>query len=313
MKQIFFLLALILLNITAAFADEEVPALKDCPRAQMLPKEASEDNRRIACNIPEDLQEQVTLSQFFGGLLRLHDIAAWQTTDSLKEAGAFKKKNIPGQPVGWLTFNDEEKNIINVRYYAVKGGNTSRFAEADLDLKSMKATNNKLLNDSISATTDELNQLTALSTVKSLKLLNCTGPFNSIVLPFTNGDAEEIRVYLFSPWTDKLAPLGGHHLVRVSKDGKNIISQYSQTRSCINNDNAALRRKDLTALMITHLTSDTPTEMHVFLSMQYKKPIYVMSISNGITWSVDGNKISLVDRRDGKKAYEPSTKKVAEK
>ena len=64
MKQIFFLLALILLNITAAFADEEVPALKDCPRAQMLPKEASEDNRRIACNIPEDLQEQVDLMDF---------------------------------------------------------------------------------------------------------------------------------------------------------------------------------------------------------------------------------------------------------
>ncbi len=308
MNKIFFSVAMMLLGTSAVFADETKPERSDCPRAQMLPKEASDDNRRIVCNIPEDLQEQVTLSQFFGGQLRIHDLAAWMTTDSLKEAGAFKKKNVPGRMVGWLTF--EEKNLVRVGYYAVKDGVTYRFSEADLDLKSLKAGNNRLLNETAVATQEELGRLGALNTAKSQQLLNCTGPFNSIVLPFTSGNTEETRVYLFSPWTDKIAPLGGHHLIRVDKDGKNVLSQYSQTRSCINNDNAALRNKELAMIMVTHLTSDAPTEMHVFLSMQYKKPIYVMTISNGITWIIDGYKISVVDRRDGKKPHEVSSKNI---
>ena len=311
MKKIFFFLAVMLLSTSSVFADEEMPELKDCERAQTLPKEASEDTRRIACNIPEDLQEQVMSSQFFGGLLRIHDIAAWQTTDLLKEAGAFKEKNIPGQMQGWLTFN--EPDSINVRYFAKKGNEIVAFTQADLDKSSMKAINNEIFKTPIPATERELTMLRALNTAKTRKLLNCSGPFNSVVIPFKVADKEEIRIYLFSPWINDTAPLGGHHLLLASKDGSEITNLYSQTNSCVNFDPKALSDKNLKLLGISHLTSDTPTEMHVFMSLQYKKPIMVGTASNGVTWKVDGNKISLLSRKDGKKLFEPSTKTPEDK
>ncbi len=311
MIKIFFYSIVMLLGTSPVIADEEAPELKDCPRAQMLPKEANGGDRRIACNIPEDLQEQVGLSQYFGGQLRMHDSAAWLTTDSLKEAGAFKAKKLPGPMQGWLTF--EEGNSINVRYYAKKENEIVAFARADLDKVSVKAGNNEILKTPIAATEAELAMLAALSAAKSLKLLNCTGPFNSVVLPFSNKNQKEIWVYLFSPWTNKVAPLGGHHLLRYSEDGKNLISQYSQTKGCINNDNTHIDDKSMAALMITHITSDTPTEMHVFMSLQYRKPIYVMTINNGITWLVERNKISVLERRDGKKFFERSTQRAKDK
>jgi hypothetical protein len=307
MNKIFLLLVTVFFFAPAAYGVEETPELTDCARAEKLPKDAGADSRRIACNIPEDLQESVTLAQFFGGTIRMHDIAAWLTTDSLKEAGAFKENKIPGKMLGWLTF--EKENLINIRYFVKKDEQVFVFAQADLDKLKVKAINNEVLPNLLPASEAELSMLRALDTAKSKELLNCTGPFNSVVLPFTNDNKKEIRVYLFSPWTDKSAPMGGHHLIRMSEDGQEIISQYSQTKGCINNDNSALRDKNMAALMISHLTSDTPTEMHVFMSLQYKKPIYVMTINNGITWSVEGKKISVLDRRDGKKPLAASTKR----
>lgn len=308
MNKIFLLLAPILLCSSMAFAKEQQPELKDCPRAQAMPKDADDESRRIACNIPEDLQETVAMSELFGGMLRMHDIAAWLTTDSLKAAGAFDENKIQGKMRGWLTV--DKGNLINVRYFVQKDENVFVFAQADLNAIKVKAINNEILKESVPASNDELAMLSALDLAKSKQLLNCTGPFNSVVVPFTYDGKEEIRVYLFSPWTDKLAPMGGHHLIRVSEDGKQIISQYSQTKGCINNENAAMADKSMSALMISHITSDTPTEMHAFLSLQYRKPIFVITVNNGITWMVEGKKISVLDRQDGKKPFEQSSKKT---
>lgn len=311
MKEIFLLLATAFFFVSTANAAEETPELTDCARAERLPKDAGADSRRIACNIPEDLQESVTLSEFFGGSIRTHDIAAWLTTDSLKKAGAFKENKIPGAALGWLTF--EKENLINVRYFARKDERVFVFAQADLDRVNVKVINNEVLANLLPASETELAMLRALDTAKSKELLNCAGPFNSVVLPFTNDNKNEIRVYLFSPWTNKIAPLGGHHLIRVSEDGNEIINLYSQTNACVNFDPNALSHKDLKFLGISHLTSHTPTEMHVFMSLQYKKPIMVDTVNNGITWKVEGKKISVLNRRDGKKPFEASTKRSEDK
>lgn len=307
MNKIFFLLAPMLLCSSIAFSKERQTELKDCPRSQSMPMEVDDESRRIACNIPEDLQESVAMAELFGGMLRIHDIAAWLTTDSLKAAGAFEENKIPGPIRGWLT--SDKGNLINVRYFVQKDDKVFVLAQADLDISKMKATNNEVFKELVPASEDELASLSALDLAKSRQLLNCTGPFNSVVIPFTYADKKEIRVYLFSPWTDKLAPMGGHHLIRVNEDGKQVISQYSQTKGCINNENTAMADKRMEALMISHITSDTPTEMHAFLSLQYRKPIFVITVNNGITWRVEGKKIYVVDRQDGKKTFEPSSKK----
>jgi hypothetical protein len=275
-------------------------------RSQSLKKNASKSAKRIACNIPSDLQEKIAHAETIGIELRKHDLAAWKTSDALINAKAFK--SVPGEMQGWLSF--DAANAINVRYFAKNKDAIGVFAEAGMDLKTLQSDKGNIFPALRPASNQELAMLQARRNAFSAKRLNCSDtPFNSIILPFEGKDkqigSEEIHVYLLSPWTDRNAPLGGHHLIKFKAGGKEIISEFSQTKVCVNND--PKKFKNTAAFMVSHINSDAPTEMHVFMSLQYKKPIYVLTPANQITWKVEDGGIYLEDRKDAKKATEPST------
>jgi hypothetical protein len=303
MKKIFFMLfgvsVLSLLATTQCLAIETESIA--CLQANALPATASAEARRIACNIPADLQQQVESAELIGIQLRKHDMAAWLTSDALRGRGAFKK--VPGELQGWLAVESEQSIIV--RYYVKKDGAMFVFAEASMGLNSFKSDQGTTYLPLRPASVEELAMLSArVAAIKSNKL-NCSEPFNSVIIPFTENDQKEIRVYLFSPWTETIAPIGGHHLIKFKPDGKEVISEYSQTNTCLNFDPRLLSTMD--SFTTLHTTSDTPTEIHIFLSLQYRKPIYVTTTSNGITWKVDINRIRVVSRGDGKSSFEPST------
>jgi len=47
------------------------------------------------------------------------------------------------------------------------------------------------------------------------------------------------------------------------------------------------------AFVVSHLTSETPTQFHVFMSLSYGKPIHVTTVDNKLLWVVDGGKIRI--------------------
>jgi hypothetical protein len=265
-----------------------------CAQADALPKTADKEARRIACNIPSNLQEQVTQAQIIGAQIRRHDIAAWTTTDALKLSGAFK--DVPGEMQGWLSVESEQSIIV--RYYTKKDNAMYVFAEASMGLKSFKSDRGIRYSPLRPASATEMASLKARNLALHSKNLNCSDPFNSVILPFTENNTPILRTYLFSPWTDNKAPLGGHHLLKIKADGSEMLSQYSLTKTCINYNPNLIEKMD--SFMLTHLTSDTPNEMHVFMSLQYQKPIFITTVSNGLNWKVDRAKIQLLARKDGK-------------
>jgi hypothetical protein len=272
----------------------------NCAMANAMPKTADKEARRIACNIPHNLQEQVTKAEAIGAQIRRHDIAAWTTTDALKLAGAFK--NVPGEIQGWLSVESEQSIIV--RYYTQKNNAMYVFAEASMGLKSFKSDRGISYSPLRPASETEIASLKARKLALTAKNLDCSDPFNSVILPFTENNAPMLRVYLFSPWTDNKAPLGGHHLIKIKADGSEIISQYSLTKTCLNFNPDILDGMD--SFMVTHLSSDSPNEMHVFMSLQYQKPIFVTTPSNGLNWKVDRARIQLLNRADGKALNEDS-------
>jgi hypothetical protein len=274
-----------------------------CELATKLPKEANEEARRIACNIPSDLQTKVANAESVGVQLRKHYLAGWVTADALRTAGAFK--SIPGDVKGWLAVESEQSIIV--RYYLKKDGAVFVFAEASMGLNSLQSDRGIRYLPMRPASEQELALLLARDAAMNAKKLNCSDSFKSVVLPFKNGESDEIRVYLFSPWTETKAPIGGHHLITFKQDGKQMIDEFSLTQACVNYDPKLLDYT--TSFTVAHDTSDAPTEMDVFLSLLYRKPIYITTASNGITWKVDINRIHLVSRGDGKKPFEPSTRK----
>lgn len=50
------------------------------------------------------------------------------------------------------------------------------------------------------------------------------------------------------------------------------------------------------AAFTTHLLSDTPTEFHVFVSLKYKKAVYIVS-KIGI-WKVERGRITFIEKRE---------------
>jgi hypothetical protein len=119
-------------------------------------------------------------------------------------------------------------------------------------------------------------------------------PFNTIVLPPTFPQAP-ILVYFLTPQTEtNTFPLGGHYLVTVMPDGS-VASIRPFTKSCAP---MAIdgKGKPPAALVITHLLDPTPTEIHVFSSLDMHLPLYVVTTQNEKIWAVEGSRIRLVDQ-----------------
>ena len=285
----------------AAQGPAESPAVPrtDCEQAHAMPAEADEDSRRIACEIPTKYQQDVSMAEFIGRTIRMHDVAAWLTTDALVEKGVFKR--VEGEGRGWLT--TAKDNRIEVRYFREHRGRVEAFATAALDVASMKALDARTLSPAEPATERELRLMKARNTaLKTPDLSVCTNHApNTVVFEFDEDGREEILVFIMSAWkSNREAPLGGFHMFRYSADGETLQSQYSQTRSCplADLDEKLPGNAEAASLAVTHLTSATPTMFHVFMNLQYRQPLYVITTQNALHWRVEQGRIHLV-QRDG--------------
>lgn len=263
----------------------------DCEAARKLPAEVDAAARRIACEIPADYREDVSRAEALGTILRRHDIAAWLTSDSLNAAGALS--SLPGEPAGWLS--EENGDRVDVRYFARADGRTVAFAQSSLPLRTpLAARDSRRLDPPQPASERELRLLAAIKLARAQSMTYCANaPPNTVAIEWSEPEQPaQILVFLMSPWTDDSLPLGGHALLRVSRDGSRVLERFEQTRSCVNLDPRELEKVE--ALTIGHLTSDTPTCFHAFMSLQYRKPIYVTTVRNRLLWKIEDGRIRLL-------------------
>lgn len=281
-------------------ASAAATATHDCEDARLLPADAGDDARRITCTIPEKYRYDVTMAEFVGIRIRLHDMAAWLTTDALQQARAFE--DMPGQGRGWLTRMDDES--VEVRYFNEYEGVVVAIASASLDIQSAKARDARKLEPPGPATAREARLMRARTLALEADGLFLCSPRlpNVAIFEMDDRGKSEILVFVMSAWLDPAkSPLGGYHMLRINHDATQVIDHYSQTDSC---SAADLGDDKLTELAVTHTTSMTPTMFHVFMGLQYGRPIVVSTTQNGLSWRVDGGQVSLQPRRDdvGKQA-----------
>lgn len=297
-------LALLLALPLVATAEDAPAKTPDCEDAKKLPADADEESRRLACEIPAEFREDVYFAEFFGGQMRRHDIAAWVTTDALRDIGAFE--GVEGAGRGWLTRDADDR--IEVRYFRERDFIVDAFAQADLDLATVKAVRARRLQPTQLPTADEQALLRASALAMARDGLRCSDQVNTIIFPFTRENRREIRVYVMSAWNGGDFVFGGHQQVTVSGDGEAVTGGYEHTRACLP---IAPQGKSIpggathVATMVSHLTSPTPNEFHVFLSLQHRMPIYVSTAANKLLWKVDGVRITLESGIDDKEASAP--------
>ena len=293
MRQAPVLLALLLLALAAprasAVQDDAAtgaPRPLPCPQAAVLPPTASEQDIRITCEIPGPFRLAVQDAERNGASLRFLDIAGWLSTDALKEKQAFA--DAPGEPLGWLVVPTGAGYAVPY-FTRLQDGSLAAFAEARMGPKGV--TRASALSPPRPATAEETRWLAARALALAAPGLRCTKAVNAIVVPAGPGANADILVHVNAAWSAEAAPLGGFEQFRISHDGTRILSREAHTRACLNL--AASEAAKAGALAVTDLRNTTPNAVHVLLSLQYARPLHVLTLRNGRLWTVDKGRIRV--------------------
>lgn len=258
----------------------------DCGDAAALPQAASHDDRRIACTIPAEYRFDVSIAEYIGKTIRRHDMAAWLTTDAVRDAGHFDA--IPGEGRGWLT--EERDDSIWTGYFAEADGKLSVFAEARMYWEPFGARDVQAPSPLREASDNQRRRLHALTLARAQPYNICTDAnYNTVTFGFEEDGEARILVFLMPPMEDKRIQLGGYHMFRVSADGSRILDHFAQTKGCVEMATDDLERSEY--LVVSHDLSATPTMFHVFMSLQYRKPLLVLTTQNGLLWRVENGSI----------------------
>lgn len=280
-------------SLLLALATASLTPPAECADARALPAEADARSRRVACTIPERYRSDVLLAEVLGAELRLHDSAAWLTTDALKGAGAIGTSLPQGwEGRGWTTRRTGAG--VRVDYVARVSGADASYASAELRLEPWGVVDAQAHAPPRALDPRQQRLLRARDLALDVDgLFVCTPhPPNIVAFEWEDADGPQILVFLLSAWVDD-APLGGFHMVRVDADATRVIDHFAQTKSCVVAPRDGFASSP--GLVVSHLTSAAPTLFHVFLSLQYRKPIHVATQQNGRTWQVRQGRISLVD------------------
>lgn len=129
---------------------------------------------------------------------------------------------------------------------------------------------------------------------RSKKFKPFTDRYNTVVLPAKLIGTKGWLVYLLAASTkaDEIVA-GGHYRVLVSYSGKKVlkVEPLSKTFFVIKKPEETEKKK-LVGPYMSHLVTDCPFEIHVFLSLLHKTPLFVGT--NTGAWQVNGEEINFL-------------------
>ncbi len=112
----------------------------------------------------------------------------------------------------------------------------------------------------------------------------------AVVLP---PHEDGIEAYLFvQPDDVGDIVVGVHHRLRLSADGRTVLAQTPLSRAPLVIPGA--NGTPAFDIVLTHMLGDTPSEVHVYLSLKHAVALDIITASNEEHWQIDGERISLL-------------------
>lgn len=250
-------------------------------------------------SVPKKYRSAVIRAQAYGRLLYRDDMAAWVSTDAIVAKGLTQKYKATA--TGWIAEGQDVKgDNWDVVYTEKRGGKLSAFADVGVHFGSGEPQVQVQEHEPARPLSEreEAMQKLRIKTLKG-KWLRCAPRYNYATSFRVEESQEWIVVDLLPARTQAdVFPLGGFHEFRYSLSADTPVQHFSQTKGCpISKNKDAQAIKGFT---LTHLTSETPTQFHVFMSLSYAKPLFVLTVKNHLIWSVENGKIRLVGNADEK-------------
>lgn len=226
-----------------------------------------------------------------GQLLYDYDQAAWHSTDTLVAAlGDPGRAGIRGYIV------EPQAGGLRVTYYGLTLAGAVPVYVADF--ADGKVAGGRVIptDERKPLTVAQMRLIKAREVAAKADVKRCSSkPFNTVVLPAANAGGP-VDVYLLTPQAAAGSyPIGGHHRLIVSAEGK-LLKSRTFANTCIALEASPTAKEQTVALVVTHLLDPIPTEIHVFTSLASRLPLGV-STKDGKMWWVAGSSICYDARK----------------
>jgi len=215
------------------------------------------------------------------------DVAAARATDALL---ALSDGRPPDGLVGWIVV--EEGDAQRVRFLTGTADAPHAFKDVVVDARLQAGPVTDAADPDLSP--DEIARFAARNTAASgIGALRCAARYNAVVLK--NPDGDGWLVWLLAATSQaNIVPMGGHYRFQVSADGRTVNRREQLSGSCLDMDKRqAMQGGQVVGLVTNVIVAPRPLEVHVFLSLLNRVPIYVMADQK--LWAVDGARIQQVE------------------
>jgi hypothetical protein len=246
----------------------------------------------LAATVPAELQGPVQSSARLGMTLYVHDAAASRATDALLNHGELSKHD---QVRGWLTSVADDRRSVSVVFV----GEVDRRPAAFL-LSKVPAVSGNLEVNRFPQPVELTGDLLSLWRARELavKLFEsetdlCAEHYNPVVFSNEKDERDTILVYFLpAPERVGVAITGGHIRYEIARDGSQILSRKQVGDGCTE---VQIDEGTLPYLSLVRPSEAVPSEIEVYLSRQYSRPIVVTTLKSNLTWKVDGPRIEIAD------------------
>ena len=222
-----------------------------------------------------------------GSAIFIQDRAAWRATDVLL---AHLDGATDHGLIGWIVVEQDEAQLVRF----LRGDPAAPLPGYDILVDkngragpAIKSTDAALPDDQIA------HYLARNTATANIGALRCTGNFNTVVLD--DPDSDGWLVWLLAATKDaNIVPMGGHYRFHMSADGRTVEKREQLSNGCLNMDRRQSGQDGQpAALMTSVLVAPQPLEVHVFLSLLNRLPIYVAAGDK--IWTVEGARIQEID------------------
>jgi hypothetical protein len=222
-----------------------------------------------------------------GTAIFVQDRAAWLATDVLT---AHFDGKLPQGLVGWIVVEQGEDQLVRF----VSGDPTAPLPGYDILVDKNGRPGQAIKSNDALLPDDQIAHYLARNTAAAgIGALRCAASYNAVALD--DPDSDGWLVWLLPATTDaNIVPMGGHYRFHISADGRTVEKREQLSNSCLNMDRRqAGQDGQPAALMTTVLVAPQPLEVHIFLSLLNRLPIYVAAGEK--IWAVEGARIQEID------------------
>jgi len=228
--------------------------------------------------------EPVVVEELGRALHRYDNLSAVATDQMLAQFPRPEEQRI----TGWITTEDDSGPLVS--FISVQDG---QFVSA-IDVRPERAAAEAVtLAGGRALTENELTRhMARLTATRQLGEL-CADRYNHVVLDDPERDGWLVY-FLASTTQAGTMPVGGHYRMTVSADGTEVLQVDKLFNSCLLLDIEAESGRDDVAtvgLVVTHLVSDSPIEIHSYLSLAYGLDLAVLTPGSGTMWQVTEGRV----------------------